>query len=277
MKNVFKLSILILAIGVIFVSCSDDDAATTSTTTEGDVTAATLHNAFSEFNAANTTITLNGTNVTIQTNGLPDHTSPYWSNTVSRSLVGPQGVTFTTVSNADHPLWVEPTVTSYNQMAPGNIDDFNGSYSLTVSANPQLASSSTATGLGAIGISISGSVIYNDEEGPNVPLDNAVGSLDYTAAHTGPQSYHYHLEPKAWSNDDEALIGIIADGFFLYGRKCNATGAYPTDLDASGGHTSTTQHTTTAEYHYHIQNELYLNAYYILFPGDYQGTPSNIL
>ena len=277
MKNVFKLSILILAIGVIFVSCSDDDAATTSTTTAGDVTAATLHNAFSEFNAANTTITLNGTNVTIQTNGLPDHTSPYWSNTVSRSLVGPQGVTFTTVSNADHPLWVEPTVTSYDQMAPGNIDDFNGSYSLTVSANPQLASSSTATGLGAIGISISGSVIYNDEEGPNVPLDNAVGSLDYTAAHTGPQSYHYHLEPKAWSNNDEALIGIIADGFFLYGRKCNATGTYPTDLDASGGHTSTTQHTTTAEYHYHIQNELYLNAYYILFPGDYQGTPSNIL
>ena len=277
MKNVFKLSILILAIGVIFVSCSDDDAATTSTTTAGEVTAATLHNAFSEFNAANTTITLNGTNVTIQTNGFPDHTSPYWSNTVSRSLVGPQGVTFTTVSNADHPLWVEPTVTSYDQMAPGNIDDFNGSYSLTVSANPQLASSSTATGLGAIGISISGSVIYNDEEGPNVPLDNAVGSLDYTAAHTGPQSYHYHLEPKAWSNDDEALIGIIADGFFLYGRKCNATGTYPTDLDASGGHTSTTQHTTTAEYHYHIQNELYLNAYYILFPGDYQGTPSNIL
>ncbi|MEL0643416.1 YHYH protein [Olleya sp. Ti.3.14] len=274
MKNVFKLSILVLTI---FVSCSDDDAATTGTTTDGEVTTATLHNAFSEFNATNTTITLNGTNITIQTNGLPDHTSPYWSNTVSRSLVGPQGVTFTTVSNADHPLWVEPTVTSYDQMAPGNIDDFNGSYSLTVSANPQLASSSTATGLGAIGISISGSVIYNDEEGPNVPLDNAVGSLDYTAAHTGPQSYHYHLEPKAWSNDDEALIGIIADGFFLYGRKCNATGTYPTDLDASGGHTSTTQHTTTAEYHYHIQNELYLNAYYILFPGDYQGTPSNIL
>lgn len=69
MKNVFKLSILILAIGVIFVSCSDDDAATTSTTTEGDVTTATLHNAFSEFNAANTTITLNGTNVTIQLMG----------------------------------------------------------------------------------------------------------------------------------------------------------------------------------------------------------------
>ena len=277
MKNVFKLSFLILTACTVFVSCSDDDASSsTDTDTDSEGTTATLHAAFNEFSTTNTSIALSGSNVTIQTNGLPDHTSPYWSNTVSRSLVGPEGETMTTVSSSNHALWVEPTVTSYDQMAPGNIDDFNGSYSLTVSADPQLASSSTATGLGAIGISISGAVIYNDEEGPNVPLDDAVGSLDYTAAHTGPQSYHYHLEPKAWSNDDEELIGIIADGFFLYGRKCNATGTYPTDLDASGGHTSTTQHATTAEYHYHIENELYLNAYYILFPGDYQGTPSNI-
>ena len=85
---------------------------------------------------------------------------------------------------------------------------------------------------------------------PNVPLDNAVVSLDYTAAHTGPQSYHYHLEPKAWSDDDDELIGIIADGFFLYGRKCHSTGTYPTDLDESGGHTSVTQHNGEGEYHY---------------------------
>ena len=101
-------------------------------------------------------------------------------------------------------------------------------------------------------------------------------SLDYTGAHTGPQSYHYHLEPKAWSEDDDALIGIISDGFFLYGRKCHSTGTYPDDLDASGGHTSITQHNDDAEYHYHIQNAAYLNQYYILFPGDYQGVPNAI-
>lgn len=243
---------------------------------EGDNTNS-LHAAFAEFDVNNVVIAVSGTNVIIETNGLPNHTSPYWSNTTQRSAVDPMGNTLITEASAtNHPLWVEPTVTSYQQMAPGNIDDFNGSYSLTVSANPQLASSSTATGLGAIGIAISGSMIYNDEEGPNVPLDDAVGSLDYTAAHTGPQSYHYHLETKAWSENDDALIGIIADGFFIYGRKCNSTGDYPTNLDASGGHTSITQHTTTEQYHYHIQNELYLNSYYILFPGDYQGTPSNI-
>ena len=249
------IALLVAASLLSFMACgSDDDSTAITNPTDGDT--ATLHAAFAEFDTTNVTVMLNGTNVEIETNGLPNHTSPYWS--------------------ATHPLFVEPTVTSFAQMAPGNIDNFNGSFNLTVDASPVLASNSSATGLGAIGISVSGSVIYNDEEGPNVPLDNAVGSLDYTAAHTGPQSYHYHLEPKAWSDDDEKLIGIIADGFFLYGRKCNATGTYPTDLDASGGHTSTTQHTTDSEYHYHIQNELYLNAYYILFPGNYQGTANNI-
>lgn len=242
-----------------------------------------IHAAFAEFDSGSYTIYQSGNNIVMETDGLPNHTSPYWSNTTERCLQGPPGGpggggTICTNSNTlvDHPLFVAPTVTNYNQMAPGNIDDFNGSYSLTIPASPQLASSSSSTGLGAIGFAVSGSVIYNDEEGPNVPLDNAVGSLDYTAAHTGPQSYHYHLEPHAWSQDDDLLIGIISDGFFLYGRKCASTGAYPTDLDASGGHTSMTQHSCDPEYHYHIQNELYLGEYYILFPGDYQGTPNNI-
>ena len=236
-----------------------------------------LHKAFSEFDAENLSIYLDGNEVVIESNGMPNHTSPYWSNTTERSATDPRGNTLTTPAAAsNHPLFVEPTVTSHAQMAPGNIDDFNGMYTLRVSIDPEKAASSSATGLGAIGIAVSGGMIYNDEEGPNVPLDNAVGSLDYTGAHTGPQSYHYHLETKAWSNDDDKLIGIISDGFFLYGRKCNSTGDYPTDLDASGGHTSSTQHTSENEYHYHIQNELYLNQFYILFPGDYQGTSNAI-
>ena len=205
---------------------------------------------------ANVTTYADGDDIVIETNGWPDHTTPYW---------GP-----------DHALYVAPTVTSEAQMAPGYIENFVGSYTLTVPANPEKASSSTATSLGAIGIAVSGAVIYNDSEGPNVPLDDAAGSLDYTGAHTGPQSYHYHLETTAWSEDDDALVGVIADGFFLFGRKCASTGTYPEDLDESGGHSATTQFHDEAVYHYHTQNELYLDQYYILFPGDYQGTPSNI-
>lgn len=230
-------------------SCGSDDSGD-----DGTMTTAELSTAFEAFDTDNTTIYLDGNEVVIETNGLPNHTSPYWSST--------------------HPLYVAPTVAT--GLAPGNIDNFNGSYTLRIPANPAKASSSSSTGLGAIGIAVSGSVIYNDEEGPNVPLDNAAPSLDYTGAHTGPQSYHYHLEPKAWSNDDDVLIGVISDGFFLYGRRDYPSGEYPDDLDASGGHFGPTPHNPEGEYHYHIQNELYLNTYYILFPGDYQGTPNSI-
>jgi len=223
-------------------ACEQPDGYVADNTDTDD--AGSLHAAFSTFDSDNFTIYIEGSEVVIESNGYPNHTSPYWSTT--------------------HALYVAPTATTTQAMAPGNIDNFSGSYTLRVPLSPQLAASSSSTGLGAIGMAISGGMIYNDEEGPNVPLDDAIVSFDYTGAHTGPQSYHYHLEPHAWSDDDEKLIGIISDGFFLYGRKCNSTGTYPTDLDASGGHSSTTQHATSEEYHYHIANEVYLNQYYIL-------------
>lgn len=238
----------------------------------------TLHPAFAEFDANNFTIYLDGDVVVIESNGLPNHSSPYWSNITERCTTTPMGQTLCTNSNTteNHPLFVEPSLTNYDAMAPGNIDDFNGMYTLRIPISPELANNTSSTGLGPIGMAVSGSMIYNDEEGPNVPLDNAVVSLDYTAAHTGPQSYHYHLEPKAWSDDDDKLIGIISDGFFLYGRRDYPSGEYPTDLDESGGHFGPTLHNPDGEYHYHIQNEAYLGAFYILFPGDYQGTPYGI-
>ncbi len=274
MKTYIKAALLSSLIFFIAISSCKKEVESNEDTTKNTTE---LHGAFDAFDSDNFTIYKQGTEYVLETKGLPNHTSPYWSNTTARSSTGPMGGTLTTpAATQNHSLFVEPTTTSHSNMAPGNIDDFNGSYTLRVPVSPSKASSTSSTGLGAIGFAISGSVIYNDEEGPNVPLDNAIGSLDYTGAHTGPQSYHYHLEPKAWSNDDEKLIGIISDGFFLYGRKCNSTGTYPTDLDASGGHTSTTQHVGSSEYHYHIQNDLYLNKYYILFPGDYQGAPNSI-
>jgi hypothetical protein len=258
-QSEFKVTGVLLAL--ILAGCGGSSGTTDTTVvteepTTNTVTPAFLHDAYAEFDQNNVTIVLDGAEVIIESNGLPNHTSPYWSPT--------------------HELFIEPFVTSYERMVPGNIDNFNGMYTLTVPAVPELASASSATSLGAIGIAVSGSNIYNDEEGAGNPLDNAVGGLDYNGAHTGPQSYHYHLEPVALSDDDSNLIGVLADGFFLYGRKCNSTGTYPEDLDASGGHSSITQHVMEPEYHYHILNELYLNAYYILFPGDYQGTPSAI-
>ncbi|WP_339926254.1 YHYH protein [uncultured Cyclobacterium sp.] len=270
MKKIVFSKIAVLSI--VLMSCSCDNKAVISTKMLTELPAA-----FRAFDEVNTTIILEGDEIIIESNGLPNHPSPYWSNTTKRVAIDPRGsVLVTQAATFNHPLFVNPTFTSFGQMAPGNIDDFNGAYTLIVPAIPEKASSTSSTGLGPIGIAVSGSMIYNDEEGPSVPLDDAAPSLDYNGAHTGPQSYHYHLEPLAFSDNDDNLIGIISDGFFLYGRKCVSIGAYPNDLDDSGGHTSITKYNEEEEYHYHIQNELYLNKYYILFPGNYQGSPNAI-
>ncbi|MEO1574848.1 MAG: YHYH protein, partial [Pseudomonadota bacterium] len=172
-----------------------------------------------------------------------------------------------------------PNITTESRMSPGFIEDYNNLFTLRVPTSPSLAQTSAATSLGPVGIAVSGVPIFNDQEGPNVALNlGVISGFDRSGAHTGPSTYHYHLEPRAISFDDDALIGVMADGFLIYGRMCYETpGTYPDDLDQSGGHFGVTQHSNgEVEYHYHVMNELYLNAYYLLFPGDYQGTPSGI-
>ena len=145
-----------------------------------------------------------------------------------------------------------------------------------------LASSSSATPLGAIGIATSGAPIFNDSEGNGDVSLGVIQGFDRNGAHTGPQTYHYHLEPEAISYDDDSLVGIMSDGFFIYGRRCYSSVDYPTDLDESNGHTAITQFTGSdaedAEYHYHISGEQYLNGdYYLIFPGNFQGFQKKFL
>lgn len=219
--------------------------------------------AFDDFNSDAVTISFDGDEITIESNALPFHTSPYWDESNS--------------------LYIDPVVANANQMSPGKIQ--SGSYILTVPTDPQLATTSSSTGLGAIGISISGAPIFNDEEGPNIALsENVASGFDYAGGHMGPTGYHYHLEcadveeNTTLSSNDEKLVGILQDGFLIYGRKCNATDDYPTDLDESGGHISSTQHSDGEEfYHYHIINEFYVGEYILLFGGDLKGTPNGFM
>ena len=245
MKNLFKIVTFAAVSIAAFIACSNDD----STIEDDDEIATELHAAFAAFNTEATTIYLDGSEVVIETTGLPNHETVYWG-------VG-------------HPLYRdEPDV----QVTPSIMSSNNNADVIRIDATPNLNGSTVSTQLGTIGIAVSGSAIFNDQEGGG-DLDEAAGSLDWTGAHIGPGVYHYHLEPKAFTDDDDKLVGVLIDGVFLYGRKCNATGTYPTDLDASGGHTTTTQYTVgTAEYHYHIINELYSNTgSYIAFAGPFQG------
>lgn len=251
-----------LFLGLVFLSsCGGDDSADpTDDSEDPEATVSTPTSAFSEFNSASVTVSFSGDQVTIESIGLPNHTSPYWQTTED--------------------LYIQPLVADEQSISPGFIGET--SYTLTVDASPALASSSTQTGLGAIGISVSGVPIYNQSEGPTDVTEATASGFDWAGGHSGPTGYHYHIEARDFGEtspltiDDDELLGIMSDGFLIYGRKCNSTGDYPTDGDASNGHYSTTQHSDEAFYHYHIVNEVYLN-YYLLFGVDLQGTPSAIM
>lgn len=234
---------------VVFFACSSDSLEDSDVEISEEPILTELHAAFQEFSDEATTIYLDGADVVIETTGLPNHETVYWGE--------------------GHELYRdEPDVA----LTPSIMSSNNNATTIRVDATPNFSGSPVATDLGTIGIAVSGASIFNDQEG-NGPLDRAAASLDWTGGHIGPGVYHYHLEPKAFSNDDANLVGILLDGVFLYGRKCSATGTYPADLDASGGHMHITEHSNgTEEYHYHIINELYsTTGSYIAFVGPYQG------
>lgn len=217
---------------------------------ETDQAVTELHAAFSEFNKEATDIYLsdNGKTVTIETTGLPNHKTVYW--------------------NSNNDLYQEESGVA---LTPSRIPDNNNATTITVDAIPNLAGATVATQLNTIGIAVSGASLFNDQEGRGA-LDEAAASLDWTGGHIGPGVYHYHLEPKAFSFDDDNLIGVLLDGVFIYGRRDYPTNDYPTDLDESGGHFGPTPHNPDGEYHYHIINEEYSNTgSYIIFSGPYQG------
>lgn len=260
MKNIF---LQLVCVSFFLTACSSSDDNTSDDTSDDSPTdaIATPLSAFDEFNSDAVTISFNGDEITLESNGLPNHTSPYWQET--------------------NPLYIDKVANNVDAQTPGRISE--RSYTLTVPTAPELAASGTTTGLGAIGIAVTGVPIFNDLEGPNNSIGETIlETFDYAGAHNGPSGYHYHIESydvpenTVLSFDDEKLVGIMSDGFLLYGRR-EADGSYPSDLDASGGHFGTTPHSNGVEvYHYHIINEYYFGNIVALFAGQLQGTPNAI-
>jgi hypothetical protein len=198
---------------------------------------------------SNVILSSDGTTLTIQTDDLPNHTSPYWG----------QG----------HDLYEEPhngMVVNPNTIAEQDI-------TFRIPANPQIAATPTDTGLGAIGVAVNGVVFFNQYAGIDrttgefLPLDNEIASFDSKNGH--PQmtgQYHYHFEPLHLTvADNSAFLGFAMDGFPIYGPR-NADGS-DLALDECNGESHITSEYPDGTYHYHITQV----APYIL--GCFRGTP----
>ncbi len=68
---------------------------------------------------------------------------------------------------------------------------------------------------------------------PPEDISMAVNSFDCCTGHPDPVNVgtdHDHTETAAITSDDSNLVGMMKDGYFVYGRR-DVDGRMPSDLD----------------------------------------------
>lgn len=156
------------------------------------------------------------------------------------------------------------------------------SYTLTIPSSPA-SSGGVATSGNAIGVAIDGVVFFNNEAAAPDTLSDEVDTLDTANAHpTGSGAYHYHIEPTEITSDDAKLIGILRDGYPVFGRKCPETNDYPgtgtAALDSYNGHTANTNITGLGTiYHYHLADMSGDGVTETVVTDTYYGTPGSMV
>jgi len=182
-------------------------------------------------------ITSDGTYVTIKSNGLPDHKSAYYapSNALYENFTG---ATFGGYQFSKNPN----TLTAQ-------------SYTFKIPLNPMVAAVHGSTPMGPIGVAINGIPLYNQYAGGGAALAGEIVSFDQGWGHPDPGShYHYHVEPikLTATKGADALLGFLLDGFPVYGPSENGALVASSSLDAYHGHTGATAEYPTGIYHYHF-------------------------
>jgi len=182
-------------------------------------------------------ITYDGTWVTIKCKALPDHKSAYYQ-TTNALYEAYSGTTFTGVTfNKNPSTIVEQNIT------------------LKIPANPAVNAAHAATPMGIIGVALNGVPFFNQYAAGGAPLSGEIVSFDQWWGH--PQMagmYHYHVEPLYLTTvkaTKSALMGFLLDGFPVYGTK-ETDNSDPAGLDVYHGHTHATVDYPSGIYHYHF-------------------------
>jgi hypothetical protein len=153
------------------------------------------------------------------------------------------------------------------------------SYSVSFPGTPNTSATSRA-GTAVVGLAVNGVPIFGNFAAPGDDIYRESMTFDKCGAHpenTG--KYHYHSEPAAITYDDSHLVGMMRDGYPIYGRR-DMDGSMPT-LDVYGGHTAITADSSGAAiYHYHVNKQISTTpgtagqSQWFLTTGSWRGTPA---
>jgi len=202
------------------------------------------------------------TYVTLTMADLPDYTSNYYP----------------TTGSYDFPAYSDTVTGTFDSLYSAFSTDFPdpnsiAAHTITLYAPlaPQAAASESQSmggpNGGVEGMTLNGVGIFDSAAGGTDNIFAEAGSFDQCGGHPDNTStYHYHAEPYSISYDDDRLIGVMRDGFFIYGRQ-DADGSTPGTLAAQqaagagstnllyvyGGHTGAAPAMSdTSAFHYHL-------------------------
>jgi len=193
------------------------------------------------FTGDGVTVKVDGNYVVITTTGVPDHKSPYF---------GSGNAKYEAYNGTNRSFQLNPNVIQSQQL------------SFRIPITPTELSTPSPTPLGPIGVATNGVPIFNQYAANNQPLTGEINSFDQYNGH--PQmtgQYHYHVEPTWLTRlSREVMIGVLLDGYPVYGPIENGQLVNTSGLDGAHGHTSATKEFPQGVYHYHTTSDApYIN------------------
>lgn len=234
--------LLLIIVATVFNNCKKESSSPATSSTGSAVVPAIYKRIYGA-----TSITSDGTYITIKTNGVPDHKSVYWPTTNSLYQAF-SGTTFGGYTFTQNPSTIVSQTLTFK-----------------IPLDPAEATNHSATPLGPIGVALNGVPFFNQYAAGGTSLSAAeIPSFDQYWGHPQMQGmYHYHVEPLYLTQTkftESSLLGFLLDGFPVYGPEENGKILTSSDLDAYHGHTTATVDYPNGIYHYHFTQDVpYLN------------------
>jgi len=266
MTNSSIRAVSALMVVALFSSCSSSTTTTTTTTTTNAYATAYQSAKFNNGTTGNMTVSFpSSCSMTVTGTGVPYQHQVYYL-----APVGTGGTVVATTASG-----IQLQLMAY---AGTGLSTSIKTISATFNICPTKATSTTATGMGAIGLMFSDTVLFNPYEATSTVAlsDNASytfastacgGSTctasfidpcnQHTAGGMGGSTWHFHGVPTCWTSVVDGttgpshIIGIALDGYPIYGGyDINGNAVNVASLDACNGITSATPEFPSGAYHY---------------------------
>ena len=248
-----RLASKVQAVLALLTACGGSGALSPGDSTGSQqTTTGTLPDWYKAFAAAGMSVKVDGSFVVISTTDVPDHKSPYFATTSAQ---------YEAYNGTNKNFVLNPNRIAAQQMT------------FRIPISPTKLSTPSPTPLGPIGVATNGVAIFNQYAANNQPLTGEINSFDQYNGH--PQMtgvYHYHVEP-VWltRSSREALVGVLLDGYPVYGPMENGAPVATSSLDAAHGHFAVTREFPQGVYHYHTTSDApYING------SGFAGSPGTV-